>query len=218
MISIADLLVDDRLPSNYFAHDVYIRGTLELGLLENRRGDRLLALPDPLLKAIVAGLNQETGQATCQVLRRCGLSWGKNFYARFCAELSEYYGKAVADLAMIELVKALQACWHTHGWGTLSLNMDYPPQGFLLIEIRNSPFTAQSIPVDQFSGALEEGLLQAFFSQLTGRDLGCVQISCESMGADRNRFLLGLENRLQPVAAQVQVGQSHTAILATLTQ
>ncbi|MGF1459394.1 MAG: hypothetical protein ACFBSG_10245 [Leptolyngbyaceae cyanobacterium] len=69
MISVADLLVDNRLPGNYFANDVYIKGTLEFGLLENRRGDRLLALPDALMKSIIAGLNQETGQATKKVLR-----------------------------------------------------------------------------------------------------------------------------------------------------
>jgi predicted hydrocarbon binding protein len=218
MISVADLLVDNRLPSNYFASDVYVRGTLELGLLENRRGDRLLALPDVLMKSIVAGLNKETGQATKFVLRNCGLWWGKNFYARFCEELSEYYQKGVADLSMVEFVKALQECWRTHGWGNLSLNTDHQMQGFLVIEIQNSPFTMHPIQPNQPAGALESGVLQAFFSQLTGRELACVQISCESMGADRNRFVLGLEDRLEPAAAMVQEGQPHTAIMQTLTQ
>ena len=107
MISVADLLVDDRLPSNYFASDVYVRGTLELGLLENRRGDRLLALPHVFLKAIYQGLDHETGQATRLVLRNCGLWWGKNFYARFCEELSDYYKKPVADFAMAEFLQAM---------------------------------------------------------------------------------------------------------------
>jgi len=218
MISVADLLVDNRLPSNYFASDVYVRGTLELGLLENRRGDRLLALPDALMKSIISGLNQETGQATKYVLRNCGLWWGKNFYARFCEELSDYYQKGVADLSMIEFVKALQECWRTHGWGVLTLNTDYQMQGFLVIEVKNSPFTLHPIQPNQPSGALETGVLQAFFSQLTGRDLTCMQISCESLGADCNRFVLGLENRLESVEALVQEGQPHTAIMQMLTQ
>lgn len=218
MISVADLLVDNRLPSNYFASDVYIRGTLELGLLENRRGDRLLALPDALMKSIVSGLNQETGQATKYVLRNCGQWWGKNFYARFCEELSEYYQKGVADLSMIEFVKALQECWRTHGWGVLTFNTDYQMKGFLVIEIKNSPFTRHSIQSNQPSGALECGVLQAFFSQLTGRDLTCVQTSCESLGADRNRFVLGLASRLEAAEALVQEGQPHPAIMQMLTQ
>ncbi len=53
MISIANLLENnDKLSANYFAYDVYVKGDLELGLLENRRGDRLLALPDTLIDAI----------------------------------------------------------------------------------------------------------------------------------------------------------------------
>jgi hypothetical protein len=218
MISVADLLVDNRLPSNYFASDVYVRGTLELGLLENRRGDRLLALPDALMKAIVMGLNKETGQATKFVLRNCGLWWGKNFYARFCEELSDYYQKGVADLSMVEFVKALQECWRTHGWGRLSLNTDYQMQGFLVIEVKNSPFTIHAIQPNQPSGALESGVLQAFFSQLTGRDLVCLQISCESQGAECNRFVLGIESRLQSVEALVQEGQPYDAIMKMLTQ
>lgn len=218
MISVADLLTDNRLPGNYFASDVYVNGTLELGLLENRRGNRLLALPDALLKSIVLGLNNETGQATRLVLRNCGLWWGKNFYARFCEELSDYHQKSVADLSMVEFMQALQECWRTHGWGVLHLNTDHYLQGFLVIETQNSPFVVHSLRPNQPSGALEAGVIQAFFSQLTGRELACMQTSCESLGADRNRFVLGLENRLQAVEALVQEGQSHDAIMQMLTQ
>ena len=218
MISVADLLADNRLPGNYFASDVYIRGTLEFGLLENRRGDRLLALPDTLLKAIVSGLSNETGQATWFVLRNCGFWWGKNFYARFCEELSEYHQTGVADLSMIDFSQALQECWRTNGWGTLQLNVNHHAQGFLVVEVQNSPFTVHSLQPNQPSGALEVGVLQAFFSQLSGRDLMCVQTSCESLGADRNRFILGVANRLQSVETWVQEGRSHDTIMQQLIE
>lgn len=216
MISVADLLSDERLPNNYFASDVYVRGTLELGLLENRRGDRLLAIPDVMLKSIYTGLTTETGQAAGLVLRNCGRWWGKNFYARFCEELSDYQKRAVADLPMAEFIQSLQECWRSHGWGLLHLNMDYQDQGFLVVEIQHSPFTAHVIQSKQPAGALETGILQSFLSQLTGRDLDCVQISCESLGADRNRFVLGLGSRLQSATALVEEGQPYDAIMKTL--
>ncbi len=216
MISVADLLTDERLPSNYFASDVYVRGTLELGLLENRRGDRLLAIPDVMLKSIYAGLTTETGQAAGLVLHNCGRWWGKNFYARFCEELSDYKKKAVADLPMAEFMQSLQECWRSHGWGLLHLDMDYHHQGFLVVEIQHSPFTKHVIQANKPSGALETGILQSFFSQLTGRELSCVQTSCESLGADRNRFVLGLSSRLQPVNPLVEEGQTHNAIMTML--
>jgi predicted hydrocarbon binding protein len=218
MISVADLLVDDRLPSNYFASDVYVRGTLELGLLENRRGDRLLALPNVLIKAIYQGLNNETGQATRFVLRNCGLWWGKNFYARFCEELSDYYKRPIADFSMAEFLQAFQECWRTHGWGNIQLETDYYQQGFLVVSIKNSPFVAEVTDAKQPSGDLEAGVLQVFFSQLTGRELACIQTSCESLGADRNRFVLGLESRLKAASALVEEGQPHDAIMQMLTR
>lgn len=218
MVSVADLLIDSRLPGNYFASDLYVRGSLELGLLENRRGDRLLAIPDPLLKAIYAGLEKETGQASKLVLYNCGRWWGKNFYARFCEELSDYYGRPLADLSMSEFLQSLQQCWQTHGWGQIHLDTTYRERGFLVVDIWHSPFTAYAPQGQKPSGALEKGIIEVFFSQLTGRDLKCVQTSCDSKGDDCNRFVLGLEKRLQAAEALVNEGQSHQAIMQTLLQ
>lgn len=218
MISVADLLVDNRLPGNYFASDLYIQGSLELGLLENRRGDRLLAIPDPLLKAIYAGLQKETGQATPMVLYNCGRWWGKNFYARFCEELSDYHNRPMADLSMAEFLQSLQQCWQTHGWGQIHLDTTYRERGFLVVEIWHSPFTAVAPRGEQPASDLERGIVEIFFTQLTGRELRCIQTSCSSKGDDCNRFILGIEERLQPALAAVKSGQSHQSIMQSLSQ
>ena len=42
MISVADLIKENRVPSNFFDYNAYVKGDLEIGLLENRRGDRLI--------------------------------------------------------------------------------------------------------------------------------------------------------------------------------
>lgn len=219
MVSVADLLIDNRLPGNYFASDLYVRGSLELGLLENRRGDRLLAIPEPLLQAIHAGLEKETGQASRLVLYNCGRWWGKNFYARFCEELSDYYSRPLADLSMAEFLQSLQQCWQTHGWGQIHLDTTYRERGFIVVEIWNSSFTA-AIPKSggEPAGDLERGILEIFFSQLTGRELACSQTSCDSKGDDCNRFVLGLEKRLEPISEMVKSGQSHQSIMQKLVQ
>ncbi|HEY9877433.1 MAG TPA: V4R domain-containing protein [Leptolyngbyaceae cyanobacterium] len=218
MVSVADLLIDNRLPGNYFASDLYVRGSLELGLLENRRGDRLLAIPEPLLKAIYAGLEKETGSASKMVLYNCGRWWGKNFYARFCEELSDYYGKPMADLSMVEFLQSLQQCWQTHGWGQIHLDTTYRERGFLVVDIWRSPFTAYAPRGQQPSGALEQGIIEVFFSQLTGRELKCIQTSCDSKGDDCNRFVLGLEKRLQAAEPLINSGQTHQSVMQTLIQ
>lgn len=218
MVSVADLLIDGRLPGNYFATDLYVKGSTELGLLENRRGDRLLAIPEPLLQAIYAGLDKETGQASKLVLYNCGRWWGKNFYARFCEELADYYNQPLASLSMAEFLQSLQQCWKTHGWGQIHLDTTYRDQGFIGVDIWQSSFTAAA-PQGQLPAAdLERGIIEIFFSQLTGRELRCVQTSCISKGDDCNRFILGIEKRLQAVDPLVVSGQSHQSIMQTLTQ
>lgn len=218
MVLVADLLADTNLTANYFSNDVYVHGTLELGLLENRRGDRLLAIPDTLIRAIYAGLDKETGQASMLVLYNCGRWWGKNFYTRFCEELTDYHNRAVSSLSMAEFMQALQQCWVTHGWGHIRLDKTYQPQGFLVIQIRASAFISYAPKVERPVGFLEMGALQAFFSELSGQTLHCVQTACESLGAEENCFVLGLEERLTLAETGVERRLSHDEIMGLLVE
>ena len=184
-----------------------------MGLLENRRGDRLLALPDTLIQAIYSGLQKETGHASRLVLFNCGRWWGKNFYTRFREELSDYYGTALADMSMLDFLNNLQSCWVAYGWGKIELDQSHQQRGFLLLKTQGSPFASQAPKIDVPVCFLEAGVLSAFFSQLTGRELHCIQTTCESLGSDCNRFLLGLANRLQPAEIMVENHLDHDAIV-----
>jgi predicted hydrocarbon binding protein len=216
MISVADLLTNNRVPGNYFAADTYVRGDLELGILENRRGDRLIAIPETLIQGIYSGLDKETGQASRLVLFNCGKWWGKTFYTRFREELTDYYGVALAEMPMLELLQSLQQCWLTYGWGKLDLDHSLHSHGFLLIKTWESPFAALAPKNEVPYCFLEAGIFASFFSQLTGRELHCVQTTCESMAADCNRFLLGLSQRLKPAEAMVEQRLDHDAIVQRL--
>lgn len=219
MISIANLLENnDKLSGNYFAYDVYVKGDLELGLLENRRGDRLLALPDTLIDAIYSGLEKETGSATRLVLLNCGKWWGKNLYVRFCEEINDYYSKSIAEMDTIEFVQCLQQFWKTHGWGVLEFDQTYYQHGFLVFKITNSSFAKKTKNWPGPACFLEAGILTSYFSQLTGRDLNTVQTTCESLGADCNHFVLGLPDRLQPVETWVTNGKDHDTIMTLLCE
>jgi predicted hydrocarbon binding protein len=217
MIAVADLLKENsRLPGNFFAHDAYVQGDIELGLLNNRQGSRLLAVPAPLLDALYAGLNNEVGPSTGLVLFQFGYQWGKSFYRRFASEVSDYYGQPLAQMEMLQLVQCLQQCWKTCGWGTIELDFDYYEQGFLLVSVKNSAFAQVRLSADRPQCFTEAGLLSAFFSQLTGQGLHCVQTACESMGATTNQFILGLTDRVKVVEAWLQEKQDHETIMLRL--
>jgi hypothetical protein len=65
---------------------------------------------------------------------------------------------------------------------------------------------------------LEAGILSAFFSQLTGETLGCIQTSCESMGAEYNHFVIGLDERIKLAQAWLEEGQDHPTIMDRLAR
>ena len=216
MINVADLIAESSLPGNYFAPDAYVRGDFESGLIENRQGGRLLALPDTLLKSLYNGLTSEVGSAAGIVLYNCGSKWGKNFFRRFSEEVSNYYHKPVTELEMIELIQCLKQCWKAHGWGIIEPNFDYYQQGFLVIKIEDSAFACTVESPQEPSCYIEAGLLSAFFSELSATKLNCVQTACESLGASSNMFVLGLAKRLQPAREMVEKKQTHAAIMQHL--
>jgi predicted hydrocarbon binding protein len=212
MIDIASL-VEEELQGNFFAPDAYVQGDFELGLIENRNGSRLIALPEVLIQAIYAGLEQEVGSATGVVLFNCGRWWGKIFYRRFSEELEGYYGKSLAQMEMAEFLQSFKECWKTHGWGVLEWDLNYYDHGFLVFKTTNSPFAEATSAGEKPVCFVEAGILSAFFSQLTGRELHCVQTSCESRGDECNHFVIGLTQRVKPAEAW---SDSHDTVVERL--
>ncbi len=213
MISVADLIKENRIPSNFFDYNSYVKGDLEIGLLENRRGDRLIAIPDTLISSLYAGLAKETGQASKLVLFNCGKWWGKNFYTRFTESLEEYYSQSLAEMNMITFIQSLKECWLTHGWGKFEFEPEYQAQGFILVKTYNSPYVRAIAGNTLPTGYLEAGILTSFFTRLTGRELLAVQTTCESLGASCNTYIIGLPERLQIVDSFLAEGLTHETIL-----
>ena len=213
MISVADLIKENRIPANFFDYNSYLKGDLEIGMLENRRGDRLIAVPDTLISSLYAGLAKETGQASRLVLFNCGKWWGKNFYTRFTESLEEYYSQSLAEMDMITFIQSLKECWLTHGWGKLEFDPQYQAQGFILIKTYNSPYVRAIDGNKQPTGYLEAGILTSFFTRLTGRELLAVQTTCESLGSSCNTYIIGLPERLQIVDSFLAESLTHETIL-----
>ncbi len=221
MTTLQEILQDQILPGHCFSPAYYIRPDIHSSLLYSRGGYRLAAFPMPLLEAIYAGLRYETGQATRVILYNCGRDWGEAFFRRIEDELSRYYHQPLQELPIGIFLDALSDLWATHGWGRLELDFSAADRGLVQAKIRNSGFALAaraSLSPEELStrrepaGYLEAGMLASLFSLLAGRDLVCVQTSCESLGADLNRFLIGTAQRLHNCEDWVRKGLSHEEI------
>jgi predicted hydrocarbon binding protein len=85
-----------------------------------------------------------------------------------------------------------------------------------VVNIVNSPFVEAAPKGKRMMGHLEAGILSGFFSRLTGTELHCVQTSCESLGADRGSFVLGISERLKAVSAWLEEGHDRQTVLDLL--
>jgi hypothetical protein len=226
MTTLQEILQDQILPGHCFSPAHYIRPDIHTGLLYSRGGYRLAAFPMPLLEALYSGLRYETGQATRVILYNCGRDWGEAFFRRVEDELSGYYQQPLQELPMGIFLDALSDLWATHGWGRLELDFSAADHGLVQAGIRNSGFALaarasfnpeEASTRQEPAGYLEAGMLASLFSLLSGRDLICVQTTCESLGADLNRFLIGTAQRLHHCEEWVRKGLSHDEILDRLT-
>ncbi|MEN9222573.1 MAG: V4R domain-containing protein [Thermostichus sp. BF3_bins_97] len=226
MTTLQEILQEQILPGHCFSPAYYIRPDIHTGMLASRGGYRLAAFPMPLLEALYSGLRYETGQAARVILYNCGRDWGEEFFRRFEDELSRYHNQPLQELPMGILLDALSDLWATHGWGRLELDFSAGDQGLVQATVRNSGFALaarasfspeESSTPREPAGYLESGVLASLFSLLSGRELICVQTTCESLGADQNRFLIGTPQRLHSCEEWVRKGLSHDEILDRLT-
>ncbi len=223
MTTLQELLQDRVLPGHCFTPTYYIRPDIHSGLLESRGGYRLAAFPEALVRAMYSGLRYETGQATRVILYNCGRDWGQEFFERFEEELSQYRGEPLGDMPIGILIDSLTDLWATHGWGRLQLHFEHSDRGVVEATVFNSGFAKAalaSLPEetkpDEPSCYMEAGVLASVFSALSGRALSCVQTTCESLGADRNRFIITTAERLQSCADWIRKGMSHAEIVDKL--
>ena len=218
MIEVKELIDSPQRVGNYYSPDAYIQGDFEFGLLENRDKTRLLALSAPFLEALYAGLEVEVGPAAAPVSIEFGRSWGRKIYRRLMAEIEGYYDRPVADMEMSVFLQCLREAWKTHGWGLIDFDFSYYNSGFIVVTLRNAAFTNKVIQSDEPSCFVETGILRSFFSLLTGQNLDCVQTECESLGVEKNSFVLGLSERIEKSSAWLEEGHDHDTIMHRLCE
>lgn len=200
----------------YYEED-YFRHNLAKGTLFNRAGTKMCMMPSEMLSGLQEVLEEETGDAWADILRKVGRIWGRRVARRFQKEMSEYYARPLHELPMRELVQLLEAFFRYHGWGDLRLDFSHSHHGFIAATLANSAMVEiigkRNRPVD----GVVCGLLSEFFCQLSERaDLDCIETECATMGRPVCKFILGLSGRLAPVEGLLQGGLLHEEILATL--
>jgi uncharacterized protein len=206
-----------KIPGNYFAPQAYVRSDLQSALLQDRTGERLIALPESFLLAMDETFHQETGKAAPFALYTCGSFWGEGFCQRFHQTLEQLHKKTIAQVSLIDYLLAMRQVFATHGFGMLDLDFTHYKQNLMTASISKSIVAPNTIKGSAPACHLEAGIFAGWFSILTAQRFGAVQTECISQGAKSNRFLMLEAERLAEARRAVSKGITHTQLIVQLS-
>ncbi len=227
-------MTNTSIPGNYFSPRFYVKSDPATGLLSTRQGDRLVAVPDFLLRSIHRALQSEAGQAGTLALYTFGFSWGGSFYDHIRGEIESYRGTTIMATNVVEFFATMRQLWTVHGMGNLTLDFSHRQHGLIVVTTENSVLTVGS-EIGLKSGNLpwhhlQAGFIAAWFSRWAGKDIRACATdwsdppeisSTETPDASSNetytRFILGLTSKMQQVEPWVKQGLRTTEILEKLT-
>jgi uncharacterized protein len=189
------------IPTNCFNPKSYVKSHPASGLLATRHGDRLIAVPELLLRSIPKTLRAEAGEASYLALYTFGENWGKNFCDRVMQDLVKYYRQPILATLAAEFLASIQEAWAVHGLGRPSIDFGLSERGLLLVTIVNSGIaggtTIEPDPTYR-SFSLEAGFLAGWFSNLTAKDLRACAIKW-SDAPTAMQFLVGSKPHIESI-------------------
>ncbi len=189
------------IPANCFNPKSYVKSHPASGLLATRQGDRLIAVPEALLRSIPKILRVEAGEASYLALYTFGDNWGKSFGDRMVQEMVNYYRQPILDTISTEFFVNVQAVWAVHGLGKPAFNFSLADKGLVVVTIENSGIDSGKTIEDTStyrSFSLEAGFLAGWFSRLTGKPLRACA-SNWSQAPTSMQFLIGSSSHIESI-------------------
>lgn len=181
------------IPANCFNPKSYVKSHPASGLLSTRHGDRLIAIPEVLLRSIPKILRLEAGEASYLALYTFGDNWGKTFGDRMVQDMVKYYRQPLLDTISTEFFANVQSVWAVHGLGRPTTDFRLAERGLLVVTIANSGIangmTVEDPPTHR-SFSLEAGFLAGWFATLTGQKLAACAINWQDAPTSI-QFLVG---------------------------
>jgi uncharacterized protein len=162
------------IPTNCFTPKGYVKSHPATGLLSSRYGDRLIAVPELLLRSIPKALREEAGEASYLALYTFGDNWGKTFCNRVMQDMVKYHRQPILETIAAEFFVNIQEAWAVHGLGRPSIDFRLSERGLLVVTIANSGIGGDAkIAIDATcrSFSLEAGFLAGWFATLTDQPL-----------------------------------------------
>ena len=189
------------IPANCFSPKGYVKSHPASGLLSTRHGDRLIAVPELLLRSIPKTLRAEAGEASYLALYTFGNHWGKTFCDRVMQDMVKYHRQPILNTIAAEFFVNVQEAWAVHGLGRPSVDFKLAERGLLVVSIANSGIGGGAeieANATYRSFSLEAGFLAGWFSALTDKKLKACASNWSQAPASL-QFLVGSVSHIESI-------------------
>jgi uncharacterized protein len=207
------------IPANCFNPKSYVKSHPASGLLSSRYGERLIAVPEVLLRSIPKILRVEAGEASYLALYTCGQNWGKTFCDRMMQDLVKYYHQPILATIATEFFAHVQSAWAVHGLGKPTIDFSLAARGLLVVTIEHSGIANGATVEDNpsyRSFSLEAGFLAGWLSALTNQDLRACAIDWRKAPISM-QFLVGSTAQIESIELNhLQQGMLSADVLKSL--
>ncbi len=152
---------------------------------------RVIYLSTDIIHAIYNTLTYEAGSAWALILKNCGLVWGKRVCASLEKELQAVGHQSLGGLCVDSYIDLLEVYFANHGWGKMRFSLDdAQSHGVVRASLTNSLFAHTLAEVFEPVDYMIAGMLQSIFSEISGQDLQCLQISYGYAGKSTSEFII----------------------------
>ncbi|MEL6581717.1 MAG: V4R domain-containing protein [Cyanobacteria bacterium J06621_12] len=192
-------LLKQKYPQRHFHYSLkdFFAFQNDRGTISDWNDSRNILVSENFIIGLIAGLEEEVGDASGVVMYNIGQQWGQEDALFFRNWFLQEYGHN--DFSQLNLMYVLEAWWWpfiSQGWGNWEVDMSDQKNGFMFINIFDSAVARTLGDVGKPVCHIYAGLFSGFFSNLINKDLGCIELQCYAMGETYCKFLLGKKDRI----------------------
>lgn len=182
---------------NHYSLKDFFSFQTDTGTISDWNESRNILVSENFIIGLIAGLQEEVGDASGVVMYNIGQQWGKEDAQFFRSWFLAEYG--YENFSQLNLMYVLEAWWWpfiSQGWGNWEVDMSDRKNGFMFINIFDSAVARTLGDVGKPVCHIYAGLFSGFFTNLINKELDCIEIQCYAMGETYCKFLLGKKDRI----------------------
>ncbi len=179
---------DASRPANEFFRHKSAEGSIQSG-----DGQRIAALPQPLLHSLHGAMVESLGRSSRDALYRTGFEWALQEMLRLNQQMHDKFGGGF-DFWQMDAKFVLDSWWsplESMGWGAATFDLSAVSRGIVLVELRSSAVAAALNGAKEPVCHLHAGLFAGSLSFFDRVERHAVEVQCAAMGHESCNFVVG---------------------------